>query len=95
MLTGHMGKNRLKGKGEHTTNDETFCTFSVFKWYGSLFELMIQCHLVLSDSSKFKDSGLILRGIRVVILLVSYHDPCPILLKQKGFSVKVYSCMPL
>lgn len=55
------GKNRLKGKGEHITNDETFCTFSVFKWNGSLFGLMIQCHLVLPDSSKFKDSGLILR----------------------------------
>lgn len=39
MLTGRMGKNRLKGKGEHTTNDETCCTFSVFKWNGSLFEL--------------------------------------------------------
>lgn len=55
------GINRLKGKGEHTTNDEIFCTFSVFKWNDSLFGLMIQCHLVLPDSSKFKDSGLILR----------------------------------
>lgn len=58
--TEHVGKNRSKGKGEHTT-DETFCTFSVFRWNGSLFELMIQCHLVLSDTSKLKDSGVILR----------------------------------
>lgn len=59
MLTEHMGKNRLKGKGEHTTNDETFCTFSVFKWNSSLFELMIVSSC--PDSSKFKDSDLIVR----------------------------------
>lgn len=45
------GKNRLKCKGEHTTNDETFCTFSVFKWNASLFELMIQYHLVLTHQN--------------------------------------------